>query len=204
MENSNIFKQDTLVSRKDREKLLNQTAVLLWFTGLPSAGKTTIAKKLEFELHSKGYLTYMLDGDNVRSGLNKDLGFSKEEREENIRRVGNVAKLFFDAGFIVITAFISPYKKTRDWVKKLIGEENYIEVFINCPLDICIQRDPKGLYKKALKGEIQDFTGISSDYEEPLKPDIKINSDKTTPKNEVAAIMNYLMKRGYIKVDKKR
>lgn len=198
-----IFNQNTLVSKVDREKLLNQKAVLLWFTGLSGSGKTTIAKQLELVLYNKGYLTYLLDGDNIRSGLNRDLGFTKEARIENIRRIGHVAKLMLDSGLIVLAAFISPYEKSRNFIKNLVGKDNYIEIFIDCPLEICMERDPKRLYCKAENNEIKNFTGISDIFEKPLNPDIKISSNSIPPEDAVSVIMEYLGKKGYVKIEKR-
>jgi adenylyl-sulfate kinase len=172
----NIYPFKTKVSHQQREHLLKQKSKLLWFTGLSGSGKSTLAVQLEAELHKLDYKTYLLDGDNVRSGINKDLTFGEAGRVENIRRIGEVAKLFLDAGIVVIASFISPFKKDRDQVKSLVGEDRYFEVFVDCPLAECERRDVKGLYKKARAGEIKEFTGISSPYERPENPDIIIPS----------------------------
>lgn len=172
----NIYPFKTKVSQRERERLLKQRSMLLWFTGLSGSGKSTLAVQLEAELHRLGFKTYLLDGDNIRSGINKDLTFDAKGREENIRRIGEVAKLFVDAGVVVIASFISPFKQDRDQVKSLVGSNHYFEVFVDCPLEECERRDVKGLYKKARAGEIQEFTGISSPYERPENPDIIIPS----------------------------
>src|SRR5512137_690122 len=170
---TNITWHSTHVDRPDRERLLKQKGCTIWFTGLPSSGKSTTAFTLEHELISLGYLAYVLDGDNVRHGLNRNLGFSAEDREENIRRIGEVAKLFADAGVITMTSFISPYRKERDLARKIHGEAGlrFVEIFVDTPVDICEERDPKGLYKKARRGELKGFTGIDDPYEEPLNPE---------------------------------
>lgn len=149
---------------------------LLWFTGLSGSGKSTLASALESYFHKQGYNTYILDGDNIRSGLNNDLDFSEESRKENIRRISEVSKLFVDAGIIVLTAFISPFREDRASAKKLVGDEHFIEIHVDCPLEVCEGRDVKGLYKKARAGEIKYFTGISSPFEEPENPDIRVNT----------------------------
>lgn len=172
----NIFPFQTKVSRAEREQLLKQKSLLIWFTGLSGSGKSTLAVQMEAQLHQQGYKTYLLDGDNIRSGINKDLSFDKAGREENIRRIGEIAKLFLDAGVTVIASFISPFKKEREWVKELVGTENYFEVFVDCSVEVCEARDVKGLYKKARRGEIKDFTGINSPYEVPEHPDLIIKS----------------------------
>ena len=172
---TNITKHNFTVSRKKREQISGHKGKVLWFTGLSGSGKSTLANSLDEKLNSKKYNTYILDGDNVRMGLNKDLGFSPEDRKENIRRISEVAKLFADSGKIVMTAFISPYSDDRNEARKLIAED-FIEIFVNTPIDECIQRDPKGLYKKALSGEIKGFTGIDAPYQEPQNPEIEIKN----------------------------
>ena len=173
---SNIFPIQTKVSQSQREDLLKQKAKLIWFTGLSGSGKSTLAVQLEAILHAKGYKTYLLDGDNIRAGINKDLSFTDADRIENIRRIGEVSKLMLDSGIVVLSAFISPFQSDRDQVKKIVGAENYIEVFVDTPLEVCEQRDVKGLYKKARAGEIKNFTGIDSAYEIPKNPDIIIQT----------------------------
>ena len=172
----NLFQHNQSVTKIERERLLNQNSFTIWLTGLSASGKSTIANQLATTLHKKGHLTYVLDGDNVRLGLNKDLGFSAEDRSENIRRISEVAKLMNESGTIVITAFISPFISDRQLAKEIIGHDNFIEVFVDADLDTCESRDPKGLYKKAKSGEIKNFTGISSPYESPKNPDIKLDT----------------------------
>lgn len=194
----NIFPQKNKVTMEKREKLLGQKSFLIWFTGLPASGKTTLGNLLEYELYNRGYLTYMLDGDNIRSGLNSNLGFSSEDREENIRRIGHVAKLFVNAGFITITAFISPFEKERRLASSLVGKDKFVEVFADCPLDVCIKRDPKNLYKRALNNEIPEFTGISSPYEAPSDPDILVNTSILSVEDSIKKILNHMEKRKLI------
>jgi len=170
----------------------------LWFTGLSGSGKSTIANALEVKLFELSHHTYLLDGDNVRHGLNCDLGFDEASRVENIRRIGEVAKLFVDSGLIVITAFISPFINDRQSVRALVEEGEFIEVFIDTPLEICQARDPKGLYQKALAGEIKNFTGIDSPYEAPLKPEIHLKTDTMSIENGVEKIVEYLKNKGYV------
>ena len=174
---TNLVEHKHKVTKEDRQKLLKQKSPVIWLTGLSGSGKSTIANELAIKLQQKGKLAYILDGDNVRMGLNKDLGFSDDDRKENIRRIAEVAKLLSDAGVIVITAFISPFREERSNAKAIIGRDKFIEVYVNAPLDICEDRDPKGLYKKARLGEIPMFTGIDSPYEEPLKPSIHIKTN---------------------------
>jgi len=174
----NLVEHSHKVSREDRQKLIKQKSPVIWLTGLSGSGKSTIANELAIKLQQEGKLAYILDGDNIRMGLNKDLGFSDDDRKENIRRIAEVAKLLSDAGVIVITAFISPFKEERSNAKTIIGKDNFIEVYVDAPLDVCESRDPKGLYKKARRGEIPMFTGIDSPYEKPLKPSIHIKTDK--------------------------
>ena len=190
----NLTKHSFLVSREQREKNNGHPGLVIWFTGLSGSGKSTIANELDLELNKRGLRTYILDGDNIRMGLNKDLGFSQESRKENIRRISEVAKLFADSGTIVITAFISPYKEDRDLARCVIGSD-YIEVFVNTPIKECIKRDPKGLYKKAIAGEIKGFTGIDSPYEEPLNPEISL--DNLSIEKSIEIIIN-ILKEKYI------
>ena len=173
---TNITWHESSVSKGDREALLKQKGVVIWFTGLSASGKSTIAHAVEEELFNRGHLCYVLDGDNIRHGLNKNLGFSPEDREENIRRIGEVANLFAQAGLITMTAFISPYRADRDKARALLKEGEFLEIYIHVPLDVAEERDPKGLYKKAIAGEIKEFTGISAPYEEPLNPELKIDT----------------------------
>ncbi len=173
---SNLYPITPQVTREIREHTLKQHACLIWFTGLSGSGKSTLAVQLEAALHQLGHATYLLDGDNIRTGLNSDLAFTDEGRTENIRRIGEVARLFVDAGVIVLSAFISPFKADRERVRQILGEENYIEVFVDAPLEVCEQRDVKGLYKRARAGEVRNFTGIDSPYEIPDNPDITILS----------------------------
>lgn len=186
------------VDKAGRAVLKNQRPCILWFTGLSGAGKSTVANALEGALHALGYHTYLLDGDNVRHGLNKNLGFSAEDREENIRRIGEVAKLFVDAGVIVLTAFISPYRRDREMVREIVEEGEFIEVFVSTPLEVCEARDPKGLYKKARAGEIRGFTGIDDPYEPPEHPEITLPTDRKSVEESVAQILGELEARGYL------
>ena len=174
---TNITWHEANIVQKDREQLLNQKGCVIWFTGLSGSGKSTLALEVESKLYQRGHLTYVLDGDNIRHGLNKNLGFSPEDREENIRRIGEVAKLFADAGVIAMTAFISPYRTDRDNARDLLEEGRFVEVFVDCPLEVCEARDTKGLYQKARAGEIKEFTGISAPYEEPSQPELTVNTD---------------------------
>ena len=175
---NNLYSQTTQVSRSDREELLKQKALLIWFTGLSGSGKSTLAVALEKSLFDLGFKTYLLDGDNIRMGLNKDLTFDDAGREENIRRIAEVCRLMLDAGLIVVTAFISPFRSDRHRARTLAGEDRFLEVFTDCPLEICEQRDVKGLYKKARQGQIKNFTGISSPYEQPQNPDLTIKTNR--------------------------
>jgi adenylylsulfate kinase len=192
-------KHETNENIEKRITLLNQKPCVLWFTGLSGSGKSTIANAVELELFKKGRKTYLLDGDNVRHGLNKDLGFSEQDRIENIRRIGEVAKLFVDSGLIVLTAFISPFKSDRQIARSLVKYDEFIEVFIDTPLEVCEQRDPKGLYKKARDGAIKNFTGISSPYEAPEEPQIHIKTDEHSIEECVDIVINHLIKFGYVK-----
>ncbi len=190
---TNVVWHNTSVKRDDREKMLKQKGILLWFTGLSGSGKSTVAVMLEQRLHDKGKLTYLLDGDNVRHGLNKDLGFSCEDRIENVRRIAEISKLFVDAGIITIATFISPFLEEREKVKRLLGDD-FKEIYVDCPLEICENRDPKGIYKKARQGIIKDFTGIDSPYEKPLNPDMVIHTSVNSLEECTSQIINYLYK----------
>ncbi len=187
------------ITRENRIKLMKQKGVTIWLTGLSGSGKSTIAVDLEHALLENGHQAYILDGDNIRHGLNKNLGFSPEDRSENIRRIGEVAKLFTDANIITITAFISPYRQDRENARKLQKEGEFIEVYVKCPLEVCEERDTKGLYKKARAGEVKEFTGISAPYEEPLNPEISIDTSKITVDESTREIIGYLEKNGYVK-----
>ena len=186
------------VSRTDREKLLSQRGCTIWLTGLSGSGKSTIAVAAEKALAQKGCLTYILDGDNIRHGLNSNVGFSPADRTENIRRIGEVSKLFTDAGIIVFTSFISPYRGDRDAVRKIMGEGDFIEAWVQASVDTCESRDVKGLYKKARAGEIKEFTGISAPYEEPLKPEVVLDTNGQTVDQCVGTLIAYLQKNGYL------
>lgn len=188
------------VSREDRNRLLKQKGATLWFTGLSGSGKSTIAVALETALYERGHLSYRLDGDNIRLGINKNLGFTEADRTENIRRIGEIAKLFVDTGVIALSSFISPYRADRDNVRKLHEDSgmSFIEVYVDCPLAEAEKRDPKGLYKKARAGEIKNFTGIDDPYEAPLKPEIHLNTAAMTLEDEVNAILAYLQNQGIL------
>jgi adenylylsulfate kinase len=189
---ANLTEHRPRITRIDRERLNGHRSFILWFTGLSGSGKSTIAHRLEERLFDNGVRTYVLDGDNVRTGLNKDLGFSAEDREENIRRIGQVAKLFVDAGLVALTAFISPYKKDRAAVRSLVGSDEFVEIYVKCPLEICEQRDVKGLYEKARRGVVKQFTGIDDPYEEPENPEIILETDKVNLEQCVEEILNFL------------
>lgn len=172
---------------------MNQKPKLIWFTGLSGSGKSTLAVQLEASLHAQGFKTYLLDGDNIRSGLNKDLTFTDDARIENIRRIAEVSRLFLDAGVILLSAFISPFQADREQVKRIVGDDNYIEVFVDAPLEVCEQRDVKGLYKKARAGEVPNFTGISSPYERPSHPDVVISTDKISVEESIEVLMKAIV-----------
>lgn len=195
---ADIVWHNASVTDKERAALKKQTPVLLWFTGLSGSGKSTIANAVERKLFELGKHSYLLDGDNVRHGLNKDLGFSDADRVENIRRIGEVAKLFVDSGSIVLTAFISPFRADRAQAKDMLSSGQFLEVYIDTPLEVCEQRDPKGLYKKARLGEIKNFTGIDSTYESPLQPDIHVETAHYTVEECAQRIIEQLKQRQYI------
>lgn len=192
---TNITWHELSLSKDARRKQNGHQSFVLWFTGLSGSGKSTVANAVAQKLYESGIRNYCLDGDNIRHGLNKDLGFSDEDRTENIRRIGEVSKLFVDSGQVVLTAFISPFIADRELVRHLLEEDEFIEVFVNCPLEECEKRDPKGLYDKARKGLIPDFTGIHSPYEEPLQPEIIVNTGESTVEECVEQIIDYLSAR---------
>jgi adenylylsulfate kinase len=197
---TNITWHEGHVGRDERTKLLGQKGATIWFTGLSGSGKSTIAFTLEHALVQSGQLAYVLDGDNIRHGLNKNLGFSAADREENIRRIGEVAKLFADCGVITMTSFISPYRKDRDNVRQLhvASKVPFIEVHVNTPIATCETRDPKGLYKKARAGELKNFTGIDDPYEEPLHPELTIDATAISPQDATVLLLEYLQKQGLL------
>ena len=197
---NNVVWHSSYINKKQRAKIKNQKSCILWFTGLSGSGKSTLANALEVELYKLNYHTYLLDGDNIRHGLNFDLGFDDKSRVENIRRIGEVAKLFVDSGLIVLTAFISPFKSDREKVRALVEEREFIEIFVDVSIEVCEQRDPKGLYKKARTGEIKDFTGVDAPYETPRNPEIYLKNSEVSIDMNVDIIFNYLNENGYIDV----
>lgn len=184
----NIIKHNYSISLEERTKLMKQKSFLLWFTGLSGSGKSTIANALERKLYKEGYKTYALDGDNIRQGINQDLTFSAEDRTENIRRIAEVAHLLVDAGIIVLAAFVSPYKKDRENIVNIVGNDNFVEIFVNTSLEECEKRDVKGLYKKARLGEIKNFTGVNAPYEAPDNPDVEVITDNLSVDESVLKI----------------
>ena len=195
---NNVTWHHAVITRAHREKLNGHKGVVLWFTGLSGTGKSTLAHAIEERLYYLGCRTFVFDGDNVRHGLCSDLGFSSEDRRENIRRIGEMVKLFVEAGMMAMTAFISPYRKDREWVRLLVGKENFVEIFCDCSLEICEKRDVKGLYAKARRGEIPEFTGISAPYEVPENPELHLKTDKMSLKDCVDIVVNYLLERAII------
>ena len=190
--NKNIILHESSISRKDRENINGHKGTIIWFTGLSGSGKSTLAYALEYILHKNNIQTYVLDGDNIRQGLCKDLGFSACDRTENIRRIGEVSRLFLDSGKIVLTAFISPFSNDRKIVRELVNKDEFIEVFCDSPLDVCELRDPKGLYKKARSGEIPEFTGINSPYESPEYPELRLKTNELSVQQCVEKLISYL------------
>lgn len=190
---------DRMMSRDDKEQLLKQRGMMLWFTGLSGSGKSTVAIALERELHSRGLLCRILDGDNIRSGINNNLGFSAEDRVENIRRIAEVGRLFVDTGIITIAAFISPNNQLREMAAEIIGKDDFVEVFVSTPLEECEKRDVKGLYAKARRGEIKNFTGISAPFEAPEHPDITLDTSKLPVEESVKILLNYVLPKAVLK-----
>ncbi|MBB5148548.1 adenylyl-sulfate kinase [Ureibacillus thermosphaericus] len=196
---SNIVWHNTSITKADYRKKNGHHSFILWFTGLSASGKSSIANALAKELFNRGNQAFVLDGDNIRHGLNKDLGFDEQSRKENIRRIGEVSKLFVESGQIVLTAFISPYKEDRALVRSLVDEGEFIEVYVKCSIEECERRDPKGLYKKARNHEIPNFTGISAPYEAPDHPEIVVDSEKYSIEECTAQLIDFLIEKGYIK-----
>lgn len=192
---SNTLKHNYKITKSQREALHGHKSYLIWFTGLSGSGKSTLANLIEVELHKKGLSTYILDGDNIRQGINKNLSFTPEDRTENIRRIGEIANLMIDAGVITLAAFISPYIKDREVVMQLVGPDNFIEIYVNTSIEECERRDVKGLYKKARKGEIKDMTGVSSPYEAPINPDLEIVTDDQPIEQSVKTILEFVNKK---------
>lgn len=195
---TNVTWHEHTVSKPERQKLMGHKSAVLWFTGLSGAGKSTVANTVDHLLHQKGIHTFVLDGDNVRMGLNKNLGFSAEDRAENIRRIGEVAKLFANSGIFVLTAFISPYRADRDQVRSILEDGEFIEVLVDASLETCEARDPKGLYKKARAGEIKGFTGIDDPYEAPENPEITLDGDTKSIDELAEEVVQYLSDKGYL------
>ena len=190
---------DRMMSRDDKEQLLKQRGMMLWFTGLSGSGKSTVAIALERELHSRGLLCRILDGDNIRSGINNNLGFSAEDRVENIRRIAEVGRLFVDTGIITIAAFISPNNQLREMAAEIIGKDDFVEVFVSTPLEECEKRDVKGLYAKARRGEIKNFTGIYAPFEAPEHPDITLDTSKLPVEESVKILLDYVLPKAVLK-----
>lgn len=190
--NKNVIQQDYNVSVEHRRKQNKHNSLLIWFTGLSGSGKSTLANQVEVALHEQGLRTYVLDGDNIRRGLNTDLDFTPEGRKENLRRIAEAAKLFIDAGVVTLAAFISPLQKDREKIKQIVGKENFIEIYVKASVEACEKRDIKGLYQKARNGEIKNFTGISAPYEEPENPDVVVNSEKETIAESIQIIMDQI------------
>ncbi len=186
---------DQILNRREKEEMLGQRGSALWLTGLSGSGKTTLARQTEKELSAQGFLTQVLDGDNIRTGINSNLGFGKEDRQENIRRIAEVTKLFVQCGIVTMNSFISPSQEMRDMAKAIIGPDDFLEVFVDAPLEVCEQRDVKGLYKKARAGQIPNFTGISAPYESPLKPDIHVHTGNLSVEDSVRHIIEVVMPR---------
>ncbi|UTW62707.1 adenylyl-sulfate kinase [bacterium SCSIO 12741] len=191
----NVYEQSFKINRDSRNVQLGHRNLVIWFTGLSGSGKSTLANEVEKRLFEQGITTYTLDGDNIRRGLNGDLDFSAEGRQENIRRIAETAKLFCDAGIVTLTSFISPFAKDREQAKAIVGPEDFVEVFVDCPIEICIKRDVKGLYRRAINGEIPEFTGINSPYETPESPDIRVDTGTRSLETSTQEVLDYLIPR---------
>jgi adenylylsulfate kinase len=194
----NVIWHERLVSRRERNLLNKHKSGVVWFTGLSAAGKSTIAHHLEKELFDRGIRAYVLDGDNVRHGINSNLGFSREDRKENLRRIAEISKLYVDAGVFILAAFISPYREDRAYIKEIVGPEDFFEIYVKCSLEVCENRDPKGLYKKARAGIIKNYTGIDAPYEEPLSPDLEIDTEELDVDSSVRKVLTFLDDRKFI------
>lgn len=189
----NLVPQEYIIDRQKRSELKDHNSIVVWFTGLSGSGKSTIANQVEARLFKKGIHTYSLDGDNIRRGLNKDLGFSEEERSENLRRIAEVAKLFLDSGTVVLSAFITPLESDRELARKILGKKNFVEVFVDTSLEECERRDVKGHYKKARKGEIKNFTGISAPFENPIDPELRIKTEEEKVEDSVQRVLDHIL-----------
>ncbi|WP_458411816.1 adenylyl-sulfate kinase [Schinkia sp. CFF1] len=198
VKSENIVWHRAQVRKHDRHRLNGHKSAILWFTGFSGAGKSSLSVAVEKELHKRGIRTYVLDGDNIRHGLNRNLGFTPEDRTENIRRIGEVSKLFVDAGVLTLTAFISPYRMDRDMVRAMVEDGEFVEIYVKCALAECERRDPKGLYKKARNGEIKGFTGIDAPYEPPQNPELIVETDQESLRESVERVLSYLQEKGYI------
>jgi adenylylsulfate kinase len=194
----NVIWHERLVSRRERNLLNKHKSGVVWFTGLSAAGKSTIAHHLEKDLFDRGIRAYVLDGDNVRHGINSNLGFSREDRKENLRRIAEISKLYVDAGIFILAAFISPYREDRAYIKEIVGPEDFFEIYVKCSLQVCENRDPKGLYKKARAGVIKNYTGIDAPYEEPLSPDLEIDTEELDVESSVRKVLTFLDDRKFI------
>jgi adenylylsulfate kinase len=192
MGREHIVWHESLVGKQDRNRINKHKSGVIWFTGLPSSGKSTIAHHLEKELFDRGIRSYVLDGDNVRHGINSNLGFSREDRKENLRRIAELSKLFVDTGIVVLAAFVSPYRDDRVFVKNIVGDEHFFEIFVKCSVDTCEKRDPKGHYQKAKAGIIKDYTGVSAPYEEPDDPDVVLDTEESDVESSVKKILTFL------------
>lgn len=201
MKKNHVVWHDVYVTREDRNRLNNHNSGLLWFTGLSASGKSTIAHSVEKKLFERGFRTYVLDGDNVRHGINGNLGFSREDRKENLRRIAEVSMLFVDAGILVLAAFISPYKEDREYIRKRFEGDNFLEIYVKCSIEECEKRDPKGQYKKARAGIIKNYTGVSAPYEEPENPDLILDTEKKPLEECVDMVIDLLIRKGLV-VDK--
>jgi len=198
---TNIIWHHATVTRERRNQQNNHKSVVLWFTGFSGSGKSTLAHAIEEQLHQQGCKTFVLDGDNIRHGLSSGLTFSEQDRKENLRRIGEVSKLFVEAGVIVLTAFISPFREDRERVRSLMPHGDFLEVYVDCPIEVCEERDVKGLYRKARAGEVKEFTGISSPYEPPEKPELTVNTEQETLEESVQKVLSLLSERSIIKTD---